>query len=137
MKVDVVIDRFVERLTREGWHFNAIISAWWIDSFEERLPVRLPRSFSSLVKRYRFASFHFRNVSFFSNLGTGDDEDLVNAVFRDKHLAAALQADSFRLVDPKLAHMTWCASIPVSSEQQSALWWCLIMKSCCSTTGCE
>ena len=90
MKVEVVIDRFAERLTREGRHFNTIVSAPWIDSFEEQLAVRLPRSFSSLVKRYSFPSFQFAGVSFFSNLGTGDEEDLGNAVFRDKHLAAAV-----------------------------------------------
>jgi len=90
MKVDVVIDRFVERLTHEGWHFNTIVSATWIDSFEERLPAKLPRSFSSLVKRYSFASFQFGGINFFSNLGTDDEEDLVNAVFRDRHLTAAL-----------------------------------------------
>jgi len=90
MEVDVIIDRFVERLTGEGLRFETIASAPWIARFEERLPARLPRSFSSLVKRYRFPTFQFKGVSFFSNLGTDDEEDLVKAVVKDKHLGAAV-----------------------------------------------
>jgi hypothetical protein len=89
-KVDSAIDRFVERLTREGSHFTPVASAPWIDTFEDRLPAKLPRSFSSLVRRYSFPSFEFAGVTFFSNLGTADEEDLANAVFRDRHLAAAV-----------------------------------------------
>jgi hypothetical protein len=89
-KVDVAIDRFVERLSREGSHFTPLASAPWIDSFEDRLPAKLPRSFSSLVRRYSFPSFQFAGVSFFTNLGTTDKEDLANAVFLDRHLEAAV-----------------------------------------------
>lgn len=94
MKVDLVIDKFVERLTREGCRFDAIASARWIDSFEAQLPANLPKSFSSLVRRYSFLRFQFAGVQFFSNLGSDDQEDLVNVVFRDKNLSAAL-ADGF------------------------------------------
>ena len=92
MKMDGIIDRFVARLSLEGTYFERILSAPWIESFEERLPEKLPRSFASLVKRYRFPSFVFGGVNFFSNLGTGGDEELVRAVFRDPCLAGTLSS---------------------------------------------
>ena len=90
VKTDAIIDRFVERLAGNGVGFEKIASAPWIERFEERLQTKLPRSFSSLVNRYSFPVFEFSGVVFFSNSGTDDEDDLVIAPFRDKHLGAAV-----------------------------------------------
>ena len=91
MNIDVTVDRFVERLMLSGLRFDPITSSPWIESLEERLPARFPRSFRSLVRRYRFRSFSCGGVHFFGNLGTGEDEDFVTAVFKDPYLTGALQ----------------------------------------------
>jgi hypothetical protein len=52
VKVDAITDRFVVRLREDGLRLQRIASAPWIGAFENRLGIELPKSFSSLVKRY-------------------------------------------------------------------------------------
>ncbi len=81
--LDCVIDRFSERLQSAGLLVASIDSAPWIDSLEQRLPKRLPRSFISLVKRYAFRPFEWGPVSFFGNSSGNQESDFPAAVLHD------------------------------------------------------
>lgn len=64
----------------------------WIESFEAKLPGALPRSYRSLVTRYLFPAFQVGAVMLFANTGVGVHDELVDAAFRDRFLAAPLLA---------------------------------------------
>lgn len=66
-----------------------------MESFEAKLPGRLPRSYRSLVTRYLFPAFEVGAVMLFANTGVGVHEELVDAPFRDRFLATPLLASGF------------------------------------------
>ena len=86
MKLDQLVDKFVERMKVTGVSFQGLESAPWIAEFEAKLPRRLPRSFSSLVTRYCFLRFEFAELEFFANLDGQAEEELSVAAFKDKFL---------------------------------------------------
>jgi hypothetical protein len=83
---DDVVDRFVASLRADAIHTEAIATAPWIAAFETRLPFPLPKSYASLVGRYRFAPFERGGLRLFGNLGDGSREDLVFAATNDPFL---------------------------------------------------
>src|SRR3954452_12043781 len=95
MGVDQIVDEFVFRLKAKGILFQRIESAPWIAEFEANLPRRLPRSFLSLVARYRFPKFVFADIEFFANLGHGSQEELVVAARQDEHIWKSTLAQRF------------------------------------------
>jgi hypothetical protein len=124
-KVDLSIDRFVERVNRSprealdpevvpgnlrvgppqrdvfDWVSWSIVRApspcGWVDEFEAKLPRRLPRSYRSFATRYLFPAFDVGPVTLFANTGGGVGEqwELVQAAFWDKHLSGPLLASGF------------------------------------------
>lgn len=87
MQADLVVDRFVAALQRDGHHIEVAESTPWISALEERLPRRFPASFASLVYRYRFAPFDRGGIRFFGNMGDGSEEELVVAMHKDPGLS--------------------------------------------------
>jgi hypothetical protein len=83
---DDVVDRFVARLKADAIRVEPISAAPWIAAFEARLPCRLPKSYASLVGRYRFDPFERGGLRLFGNLGDGSREDLVFAAPNDPFL---------------------------------------------------
>jgi len=91
---DDVVDRFVAKLKADAINVEPISAAPWIAAFEARLPFRLPKSYASLVSRYRFDPFEWAGLRFFGNLGDGSREDLVVAAPNDPFLWKPLVAAS-------------------------------------------
>jgi hypothetical protein len=83
---DDVVDRFVASLRADAIHIEPISAAPWIAAFEARLPFPLPKSYGSLVRRYRFDPFELGGLRLFGNLGDGSREDLVFAAANDPFL---------------------------------------------------
>ena len=115
MTVDETIDRFVEMmnrspqeqksveevpvLLREGdpdqfgwcaWKIRRVSQTPWIDALEAKLPVRLPPSFYSLVKRYCFPLFELGPLTMLSNTGEDIRNELARTIFEDEHLSPLL-----------------------------------------------
>jgi hypothetical protein len=86
MAPDGVVDRFVAKLVADAIHVEPISAAQWIGAFEARLPFRLPKSYGSLVGRYRFDPFERGCLRLFGNLGDGSREDLIFAAPNDQFL---------------------------------------------------
>jgi hypothetical protein len=82
-----VIEGFVHVVRSVGIPVVAVNAAPWIEQFEHKLPARLPRSFRSLVARYSFPSFEVGALALFANKGDAGEDELANAVFRDKVMA--------------------------------------------------
>ena len=72
------------------WQIRATDATPWITEFEVRLPVPLPPSFRELVTGYRFAEFEADPIMFFANTGESMHHELVDTVFRDRHMASCL-----------------------------------------------
>jgi hypothetical protein len=89
---DDVVDRFVARPRADAIHIEPISAAPWIAAFEARLPFPLPKSYGSLVGRYRFDPFERGGLRLFGNLGDGSREDLVFAAPNDPFLWKPLTA---------------------------------------------
>src|SRR5262245_55479407 len=101
MTPEAVVDRFVAALRRDGISVEAIEAAPLVSAFEEGLPRRLPASYAALVYRYRFPTFDRGGISFFGNMGDGDDSDLRIASMKDPHLSRpALQAGLLQIGRP-------------------------------------
>ena len=92
MAPDDVVDRFVDKLSVDAIQINRISSAPWISAFEKDLTFRLPKSYASLVRRYRFDPFERGGLRLFGNLGDGSREDLVSAAPSDPFLWKPLAA---------------------------------------------
>ena len=81
-RIDQETDAFVARLATIGSRPD-VAAIPWIGAYELALPFRLPPHFRSLITRYSFCPFEWRDVLFFGNLGNGDHTDLVVASVRD------------------------------------------------------
>lgn len=75
--------------------FVRVDTSAWVAAFEARLPYRLPPSFSSLIRRYRFPAFDCGGVTLFGNVDGRQHDDLVAKVFRDETLASVTQRNGF------------------------------------------
>jgi hypothetical protein len=84
MNRDDVVDGFVRVAGSVGIPVVAVNAAPWIEPLEHKLPARLPPSFRSLVARYSFPSFEVGALALFANKGDGGEDELANAVFKDK-----------------------------------------------------
>ena len=71
--------------------FVPLDTSAWVAPFEARLPYKLPPSFSSLIRRYRFPPFESGGVTLFGNVNGTDPDDLVVRIFRDAILASVTQ----------------------------------------------
>lgn len=94
-EIDILIDRFVNAVntgTREpvdpeetppsvfvgepneygeyDWSIKPFVSVW-IENLEERLGFQIPAAYRSMVTRYIFPAFEFRDVFFFANTPEG------------------------------------------------------------------
>jgi hypothetical protein len=81
--VDEIVDALAARLKSADLLIGRIDAAPWIDQFEARIAMRLPRSYGSLVRHYAFLPFEWNSLQFFGNSGTSDEWDLAAAAFRD------------------------------------------------------
>jgi hypothetical protein len=95
MNIDNLIDGFTARLKEAGIPISNIDAAPWVDDLELKLAKRLPRSFSSLVRRYAFPPFEWQSLCFFGNSGSNQEEDLTVAIFRDRAISAATLKTGF------------------------------------------
>jgi len=82
MHTDQETDAFVARLANSGCQLDATATSW-LAAFELALPFRLPPHFQSLIARYSFDPFEWRDVAFFGNRGNRDHTDLVVASTQD------------------------------------------------------
>jgi hypothetical protein len=114
MNVDELIDRFVERINsapREGlfdedvppelrlsreaggwwdWHIKATDGINWIEPLEDKLGIRFPLSFRSLVTRYQFPAFEAGPLNLLANTSVGVYDELRDRIFRDEILSQCL-----------------------------------------------
>ncbi len=90
MNVHEIIDEFATRVDPSATIIRRVGSAPWIEGLEAKLPKRFPASFRSLLMRYSFPSFDAGGLSFFANTGTGSDEELSVAIFKDQVIAPTL-----------------------------------------------
>jgi len=81
--IDADVDAFVRRQMAVGLEFTPISDAPWIARFEATLPSRLPPSFRSLFRRYRFAPFRVSGIEIFGNRGGDHRDDLAIASLSD------------------------------------------------------
>jgi hypothetical protein len=119
MKVDTLIDRMVQKVNTsprdpkyEGevpvalrlaeddlglfdWRITRSSRVDWIDSLEEQLPARFPRSFRSLVTRYEFPAFDFGPIFLFANTAEGVDDELRHEISEDVPLSEILLRNGF------------------------------------------
>jgi hypothetical protein len=86
MNINQAIDDFVERMRAAGVRFERIDAAPWIIDFEKKLPRRLPRSYFSLLSRYRFSSFEYKDIDFFGNINGHSEDELVIAARLDPYV---------------------------------------------------
>jgi hypothetical protein len=87
MNVHEVVDGFAQVARSAGIPFAPANNAPRIEEFESKLPARLPASFRSLITRYSFPAFEVKSLALFANLGDDEEEELSNAVFKDKTIA--------------------------------------------------
>jgi len=95
MKPSELIDRFVEMALQSGAQITAIKTAPWIEALEQKLAIRFPVSFHSLVSRYEFEPFEISDISFFGNTGTGSADEMTVAIFRDPIIAQITQTHGY------------------------------------------
>jgi hypothetical protein len=91
MNTHDVIDGFVSVVSSAGVPFTPLPRAPWIEQFERKLPARLPLSFRSLVTRYSFPAFEVNALILFANTGDEAEDELSNAVFKDKAMVEVTQ----------------------------------------------
>jgi hypothetical protein len=63
---DALIDSFVSRLKDHGVPIRAENNASRLDSFQAKLPKRLPQSFESFLSRYSFPTFNIAGIALFA-----------------------------------------------------------------------
>lgn len=101
MNVKELVDRFVLCASQLGDSFEPINDAPWIAQLEQKLPARLPVSFSSLVTRYSFPPFEAGPLSLYANMGTDDVDEMCVAIFSDPSIAdATLKAGYVQFARP-------------------------------------
>ena len=120
MSTDSLIDEFAAHLDRAGLLIGKIDRAPWVDTFEHRLPKRLPRSFGSLVRRYAFVPFEWGPLVFFGNSGADDESDFSLAVLQDFAVwNATLGAGFVQFARPRdLSYDTICFDIRGSAQNR-------------------
>ena len=67
----------------------------WLAPFQGALPFRLPPSYCSLLRRYRFPAFAAGVVALFGNLDGNSYDDVVVASTRDPVLSSVTRANGF------------------------------------------
>ena len=87
-------DELVARLEALGEPFERAPDCALLDNLEQSYGVTLPEPFRSLVQYYRWAEFEVGSLAAFSNLGSGEDYDLLKAPFDDKPMFEWLQANA-------------------------------------------
>lgn len=87
MDINSAVDLIIERLRQEGADIRPLASAPWIDVLEQRLKLRFPSSFRSLIGRYAFPLLDIGEVELFGNEGDGSEYDLTHALFRDPYMS--------------------------------------------------
>jgi hypothetical protein len=95
MKIDHIVDKFVERVNQQNVGIQACTDIQWVDGILNRLPARLPPSFVSLISRYVFDDFKAGEIWFYANRGEEAWEDLSQAIFRDEIMFRVTTSDGF------------------------------------------
>jgi hypothetical protein len=90
MTIVQVVDSFVALVDPSGQTFQRSDSRpAWFETLEQRLPRRLPVSFSTLLARYRFSPVTIGEIHLFGSCDGASMDDLNVAIFRDRIIATA------------------------------------------------
>lgn len=95
MNIDDQIKAIVTRLEATGEPFDALESADWIATVEEKLGRRLPDLFRCLVTGFAFPEFDIGGVTIFSNLNDGSPMDITVAPFADRFMSPWLRSRGY------------------------------------------
>ncbi len=87
MKINNIVDSFVKSINKNDYDIEAYPGIEWIDKIINRLPTKFPPSFMSLISRYIFDDFEAGEIWFYANRGDGSQEELEQAIFKDKIIA--------------------------------------------------
>lgn len=82
-----LIDKFVNNADIDAISTD---STERVETLEQKIGLRFPRSFRVFLCSYDFDPFEFGGIEFFANAGGSGDRDLTVAIFRDSCLSVKL-----------------------------------------------
>jgi hypothetical protein len=82
--IDRTIDQFAVTLLEKGVEIHGVHAAPWVADIEAALPMGLPRSYQSLIRRYSFPALDLNCVTLFGNTGERLDSELAAHVRPDR-----------------------------------------------------
>jgi hypothetical protein len=95
MKIDHIVDKFVERINRQNVGVQACSEIPWVDRILSRLPAKFPPSFVSLISGYIFDDFKAGEIWFYANRGEEAWGELSQAIFRDEIIFRVTTSNGF------------------------------------------